>query len=640
MTTVTLRSQMTRAFMLTALIALALNACLIVAYELNRFRSEALEELQTQEIILAKALVPALVFNDPDSATQQLSSLAERHDVLEADVFGANDRPFARYVAHGHDGSAAPARNPLAGLGSRSSGDDLELAYDISHDGERVGTLYLRSHHDVLGRIGSYLAIQALVVAVSLGLALLVFGRVQGRITAPIDRVARVAQNVMAERDWRLRAPAAEAREIAALVDAFNGMLAEMEANSSELEREVSERQRAEDGLRTADRRKDEFLATLAHEIRNPLAPMTNALSLLRRDDLAPTVRDKALGILERQLRHVVRLIDDLLDVSRITTGKLSLQMMHVDLQQVLRSALELIEPVARARRLQLEAHIPAVPCWVIGDSARLLQVFSNLLSNACRYTPEGGCIAVSVERGEREVRIDVADTGVGIDPTLQERVFDLFEQGDKSLERGNTGLGIGLTLARQLVLLHGGSIGVASDGIGRGSTFTVRLPPAAPAASELSLPEPASVAAPITGLRVLIVDDNVDFAESLQAAFEVVGIQVTTVPDGRSGLSAAQSRSPDIAILDIGMPGLNGYDLARALRSDPLTTGIVLFAVSGWGQASDKALAIQAGFDRHFVKPVTVDALLEAIADAAGSGSLRTAPAAKRLERMPGNTE
>jgi len=371
-------------------------------------------------------------------------------------------------------------------------------------------------------------------------------------------------------------------------------MLAEMEANSAELGREVAERQRAEDGLRAADRRKDEFLATLAHEIRNPLAPMTNALSLLRREDVNPKLRDKALGILERQLRHVVRLIDDLLDVSRITTGKLSLQMAHVDLHLVLRTALELIEPSARARRLQLDAQVPVAACWVIGDSARLLQVFSNLLSNACRYTPEGGRICVSAERTDREVCVEVADTGVGIDPSMQERVFDLFEQGDKSLERGNTGLGIGLTLARQLVLLHGGSIGVASDGIGRGSTFSVRLPAAAPGPSEVPQPEQPSRCAGKPGLRVLIADDNVDFAESLQAAFEMVGMEISTATDGRSALAMAQARPPDIAILDIGMPGLNGYDLARALRADPVTTGIALFAVSGWGQASDKALAIQ----------------------------------------------
>jgi signal transduction histidine kinase/ActR/RegA family two-component response regulator len=613
----TLRSQLTRTFMLTALIALALNACLIVAYEFDRYRDEAVDELHTQETILAKALVPSLVFNDPEAAAQQLASLAERRDIRIAEVFSANGRPFARYHADPQGTGEPPAQNPLPSLGSRFSGDDLELAYDVYHDGERVGTLYLRAHHDVLRRIGSYAAIQTLVMAASLVLALLVFSRVQARITAPIARVARVAQEVMVERDWRLRAPAAETREIAALVEAFNGMLAEMEANSAELGREVAERKRAEESLRAADRRKDEFLATLAHEIRNPLAPMMNALSLLRREDLPPAARGKALGILDRQLRHVVRLIDDLLDVSRITTGKLSLQMSHVDLHQVLRSALELIEPTARGRRLQLHGAIGAAPCWLIGDSARLLQVFSNLLSNACRYTPEGGRIDVRAECDGNEARIDVRDTGVGIEPAMQERVFDLFEQGDKSLERGNTGLGIGLTLARQLVLLHGGSIGVASDGIGRGSTFTVRLPTAA--TSTIAAPEarPAAAPASLARLDVLVADDNLDFAVSLQVALESAGIAVRTVENGQAALSAARSRPPDVAILDIGMPQLNGYDLARALRADPSTAGIVLFAVSGWGQASDKDQASKAGFDRHFVKPVPPETLLEALAGA-----------------------
>ena len=618
-----LRKQLTKAFMLTALVAFALNACLIVAYEFERYREDAVAELHTQETILAKALVPSLVFNDPEAAAQQLSSLEERRDVLAAEVFSANGRPFAQYHRKPAGAANLPTQNPLQSLGSRFSYDDLEMAYDVFHDGERVGTLYLRARHDVLKRLGSYAAIQALVMAASLGLALIVFGRVRGHIVGPIARVARVAETVISERDWKLRAPAADTREIDALVQAFNGMLAEMEANSSELRREVVDRQRAEQGLRTADRRKDEFLATLAHEIRNPLAPMMNALSLFRREETLPKVRDKALGILDRQLRHVIRLIDDLLDVSRITTGKLSLQMAHVDLNQVLRSALELIEPVARARRLELEAAIPARPCWVIGDSARLLQVFSNLLSNACRYTPEGGRIDVGTRCDAHGVGVgvDITDTGVGIEPAFQERVFELFEQGDKSLERGNTGLGIGLTLSRQLVLLHGGTIRVASDGIGRGSTFSVELPTAVSAPQNLAeLPSAANVQS-LAGIHILVADDNVDFAESLQVALESAGIAVRTVNDGRAALAAARSREPDLAILDIGMPGLNGYDLARALRADAATAGITLFAVSGWGQASDKNLANQAGFDRHFVKPVTPEALLAAIAEAMASG-------------------
>ncbi len=610
----TLRSQLTRTFMLTTLIALALNAGLILAYEFDRFRGQAIEELHTQEIILARALVPSIVFNDPEAATQQLSSLSERRDILVAVVFSANGRPFARYRSA--EATEVPDRNPLSALGPRFDGRDLELSYDIDHDGERVGTLYLRAHHDVLRRIASYAVIQTAGMLISLGLALLVFRRVQGRITVPITRVSEVAQEVVTRRDWQLRAPTAETREIADLVDAFNAMLAEMQANSTELVHEVSERQRAEDDLRAADRRKDEFLATLAHEIRNPLAPMMNALTLLRREGVAPAVREKALGILERQLRHVVRLIDDLLDVSRITTGKLSLQVSHVDLHQVLRSALELIEPMAIARHLNLEASIPATACWLVGDAARLLQVFSNLLTNACRYTPEGGRIEVKLQSDGHEAQVDVSDTGVGIEPAMQERVFELFEQGDKSLERGNTGLGIGLTLARQLVLLHGGSISVASEGIGRGSTFTVRLPVAGAEPQQRPATVRPSASSSMANLRVLLADDNVDFASSLQSALETTGMRVRMAADGLSALALARSQVPDVAILDIGMPGLNGYELAKALRADAATADVLLFAVSGWGQASDKELAVQAGFDRHFVKPVPPDVLIEAIAE------------------------
>jgi len=251
-----------------------------------------------------------------------------------------------------------------------------------------------------------------------------------------------------------------------------------------------------------------------------------------------------------------------------------------------------------------------------------LLQVFANLLTNACRYTPEGGRIDVRVDCDGQAVRVAVSDTGVGISAAMQERVFDLFEQGDKSLERGNTGLGIGLTLAKQLVLLHGGSISVASEGIGRGSTFTVRLPVVAPPPAPVQPPETVRKlhSTALTHLRILLADDNVDFALSLQAALEGAGMDVRTVSDGQAGLRAAQDWRPDVAILDIGMPGLNGYDLARALRGDPATADIILFAVSGWGQASDKELAREAGFDRHFVKPVPPDVLTGAIAEATAS--------------------
>jgi len=618
MTTLALRTRLSRAALLTTAAALLLDAALVIGFEFARFREEAVDSLHTQQSILARAVTPSLVFNDPEAASQQLASLAENPRVRVAEVFDPSGRPFARYAADKADAARMPASNPLPGLGSRFSGGDLEIAYDVFHDNERVGTLYLRGHSDVTRRLAGYAVIQALVMAASLGLALTVFGRVQRRITEPIARVAQVAQEVVERRDWQLRAPAADTREIEAMVDAFNRMLAEMTASSAQLGQEIEERQRAEDGLREADRRKDEFLATLAHELRNPLAPMLNAVALMHRTDAQPAVREKALGILERQLRHVVRLIDDLLDVSRITTGKLSLHMEIVDLHAVLRPTLELAETTARERRLQLTGAVPDAPCWVVGDAARLQQVFSNLLTNACRYTPPGGSIHVKARCEDGMAVVDVVDTGVGIDPAMQERVFELFEQGDKSLERGNTGLGIGLTLARQLVRLHGGTIGVSSRGIGQGATFWVRLPMTSERPAQASPSQAAArPATSLVGRRVLLADDNVDFTASLQAALEASGMTVTAVHDGRTALARARERPFDAAVLDIGMPGLNGYELARTLRSEPASARLVLFAVSGWGQASDKERAAAAGFDRHFVKPVAPAALIEALGQA-----------------------
>ena len=612
---ITLRARLTRAFLLTTLAALLLNATLIIGYEFRRFRSDALEDLRTQEVILAKSIAPSLAFNDPQTATQQLQSLSEKHGVRVAQAFGPNGRPFAHYLASPADAGLLLARNgPFTGAVNTSSGD-LELAYDVESNGERVGSLYVRARSDLASRIVGYALIQGLVIVASMGLAVFVFGRFQRRITEPITRVAQVAQEVVDRRDWRLRAPASDTRDINLLVQAFNRML-------EELDREVTVRVKAEEGLREADRKKDEFLATLAHEIRNPLAPMTNAISLMRRGDPAPALREKALGILDRQMRHVVRLIDDLLDVSRITTGKLSLNTENVDLSDVLKAALELIEPTARARQLTLTAEVPPRKVVLVGDAARLLQVMSNLLSNACRYTPTGGRISVEVRPGSSHVEVGVVDTGVGIDPAMQQRIFELFEQGDKSLERGNTGLGIGLTLARQLVRLHGGEISVQSEGIGHGSRFVLRLPLPARPIELASVPSAVVLEAPElpAGLTVLVADDNVDFAESLTGALDAAGLSVTQVHDGRAALACARQQAQRVGILDIGMPGLNGYDLARALRADASTAGMFLIAVSGWGQEDDRRRALDAGFDRHFVKPVDPNTLLATLSDVVGS--------------------
>lgn len=608
----TLRGQLTWAALLTTLVALVLSAGSLLAYEWSTYRGVWVEDLRTQADLIAHSSAAALIFNDRKSAQENLALLGQKPRIRAALILDASGRTFASYMADDRAASWPPGGPRLtSAVAYRFDGPTLQLAYPVLHDNERVGAVLLLARHDVWRRLRTYAAIEAGVMAAALALALLVFGRLQRRVTQPLASMARVAHEVMQRRDWHLRAPSTSNADIASLVDAFNGMLDEVEARTGQLEREMAERQRAEEGLRAADRRKDEFLATLAHELRNPLAPMTNSMALLRMPGAGQGVRDKALGILERQLRQMARLIDDLLDVSRITTGKLLLRNENVDLRALLRAAVETMEPQAAERRLTLAAHLGPEPCAVVGDPARLSQVFSNLLNNACRYTPPGGRIDVEMHVGADAVEVAVRDTGIGVDPAMQERVFDLFEQADKSLERGNAGLGIGLTLARQLVQLHGGSIALHSDGLGRGACFTVRLPrPHSPvrAVAGDEVPRAAGSAA---ALRVLLADDNVDFVQSLEVFLQAKGHSVQAVHNGDAALKAALAAPPDVVVLDIGMPGLNGYEVARRLRADPATAALTLVAVTGWGQAADREASAAAGFDHHLVKPVAPDDLL-----------------------------
>jgi two-component system, sensor histidine kinase len=479
-----------------------------------------------------------------------------------------------------------------------------------------VGSVYLRSHYGILGRLLDYLLILAAVMATSFLVAALVSRRLQASVTEPILRVAQVARNVFTRRDFSLRAPKTSDDEVGILVDAFNDMLEEvakrteaLEQSNNHLSVEMAERRKAEDALRGAARTKDQFLATLAHELRNPLAPITNAVEILRRAGHEDPIHQRALDIMSRQVHQMVRLIDDLLDVSRITTGKVLLDMGRVDLIAVLNSAVEISSPGIESRGHSLSLDLPAGPVFVEGDAPRLAQVFANLLNNAAKYTDAGGRISVALEESPDEILVHFSDDGVGIAPEKQDSIFDMFVQVDQSLERGNKGLGVGLTLARQLIELHGGSIRVHSEGLGEGSKFSVRLPrgrvpPAAPEAAP-------AINEPLPKHRVLIADDNVDFAASLLSILESLGQQVTVVHDGFAALEASGRLMPEYIFLDIGMPGMNGYEVAQRLRRQNATCDAVIVAITGWGQQKDRERARQAGFDQHLVKPVDVDQLI-----------------------------
>jgi PAS domain S-box-containing protein len=368
----------------------------------------------------------------------------------------------------------------------------------------------------------------------------------------------------------------------------------------------LKETQRA---LSEADRRKDEFLATLAHELRNPLAPVRTSLEVMRRARGDAETIERARDTIDRQMSHLERLVDDLLDVSRITRDKLELRAARVELASVIHQAVEACRPLADVRGQVLEVTLPGEPIYLHADAVRLAQVFSNLLSNACRYTDPGGQIWLTARRDGDWVEVRVRDTGLGIAAEMLPRVFDMFAQAHPaSAHLQGGGLGIGLTLVRRLVEMHGGRVEAFSAGLQRGSEFVVRLPAfAAPAVAPP--PAAASTAAP-TRRRVLVVDDNLDAAESLAMLLELGGHETRMAHDGEEAIAAAAAFRPDVVLLDIGLPKLSGHEAARRIRAEPWGRSLLLVALTGWGQAPDRRKSDEAGFDHHLVKPVDAERL------------------------------
>jgi signal transduction histidine kinase/DNA-binding response OmpR family regulator len=365
------------------------------------------------------------------------------------------------------------------------------------------------------------------------------------------------------------------------------------------------------ESIREADQRKNEFLAMLAHELRNPLAPIRNAVELFRLHDLEKPQLQFAREVVERQVQLLVRLVDDLLDVSRITRGKVTLQKELVSVADVVARAIETSQPLIAARQQQLTVDLPEEPLQVEADPARLAQVLANLLNNAAKYTETGGRIWLAVAPDEEEVVFRVRDTGMGISPEMLSRVFDLFTQVDRSLDRSQGGLGIGLTLVRQLVEMHGGTVEAHSDGPNQGSEFVVRLPALMREQTQTQSTNGTAAARTATpNRRVLVVDDNADGAESLALLLRLSGHHVQIAHDGLAALESAQSFRPEIVLLDIGLPGVDGYEVARRLKQDPVTQTIHIIAVTGYGQEADRLRAQEAGFDHHLVKPVDPEVL------------------------------
>jgi signal transduction histidine kinase len=414
---------------------------------------------------------------------------------------------------------------------------------------------------------------------------------------------------------------------------------AELEAANASLQGEVAERRRIEQALKEADRHKDEFLAMLAHELRNPLAPIHNAVQLMGKSTISDPQIVWARDLIARQLGHLTRLVDDLLDVSRITRGKIKLTREVVDVGALVARAVETVQPLLEERRHNLTLELADPEVKLLGDATRLTQAISNVLGNAAKYTDAGGQLSLSVAHDEEAVEIRVRDNGIGIEAAALPYVFELFTQVDRDSGRAQGGLGIGLALVKRLVEMHGGTVCGSSAGQGKGSEFRIRLPrhrdtgDAVPVTGDATgspgtvLVTPVAAGSPARrGRRILIADDNNDALESLATLLQLGGHEVFTATNGGTALQCAEHNLPEVALLDIGMPLLDGYEVARRIRAQPWGQRITLVALTGWGQDSDRRRSREAGFDSHIVKPLDLDVLADLLAQlpvepAAGHG-------------------
>jgi two-component system, sensor histidine kinase len=604
--------------LVTTFVALLVSAMALLSYEARGYREFLLSDVTTQADILARTSAPALAFNDKEAAAATLAMMSSRPVIDAAAIYTADGALFATYRQDGYTEAFPEQAEPQ---GPRIRDRALTVFHPIVENNQLLGTVYLRAKYELASRVVDYLLILGGVMLVSLLVAALVSLWLQGSVTGPILAVTDVARRIVEDRDFKLRAAKTTDDEVGTLVDAFNSMLAEvderqqaLEDSNRKLHQESEERKNAEISLRLADKHKDEFLATLAHELRNPLAPMVNALGLIRSPKATKETTGQAQDIIQRQLSHMIRLVDDLLDVSRISRGKLTVRRESIELTKVLENAVDTVRPLLEHEQQSLSIDVPERPIFMQADPVRLSQVFANLLNNASRYTQGGGRIALTARVSGNAAEVTVADNGKGIAEEDLDGIFNMFAQDQDAGQRVQAGLGVGLALAKRLVELHGGSIEAASPGAGKGSTFTVRLPVKAALTSEHERRgPPAAPAMAGNCARILLVDDNVDFATSLSFLLKEMGHEVCVAHDADEALERAAEFQPDFAFLDIGLPVVDGYELARRLRA-LLPSDIPLVAISGWGQEEDRRRAREAGFAWYLVKPVGLESIRSAL--------------------------
>jgi signal transduction histidine kinase/ActR/RegA family two-component response regulator len=621
--------------MLTTGGALLLAGIILISFESARSRHEMERDLSTLADVVAQNSTAALQFNDTTDATETLQALKPRNAIVDAAVYDGQGHLFAHYQRRG--GPGLPSRPGADGFAFERNA--LAVFRPVRLNGERIGTVYLRSSlAELAGRVRLQAITVGLVFIVSGLAALLLSSGLQRLVSRPILELARTARAVSERKDYSLRAAKRSADELGRLVDAFNDMLAQIQRRDLELRRAERERARllaleqaARQEAEEANRIKDEFLATLSHELRTPLNAILGWGQVLRAGKLHEAAADRALETIERNARAQAQLIADLLDISRIITGKLRLDFKPVELHRIIEAALDSAGPAADAKGIQLAVSLGALTNPVLGDGDRLQQVVWNLLSNAIKFTPHGGRVEVRLRELAPEAVIQVIDSGIGIRPEFLPHVFDRFRQAESSHTRSHGGLGLGLSIVQHLVELHGGTVEVESPGEGQGATFTVKLPLRLELAEELPL-EQRPALSQVWGLpdllkdvRVLVVEDEADTRDLLVTALAQCGAEVVAAGSVPEALAAFDRVMPDVLVSDIGFPGEDGYSLIRKLRARAPSRGgrLPAVALTAYVREEDRRRALTAGFQTHLAKPVDPSELIMTVAQMAGRGAL-----------------
>jgi signal transduction histidine kinase/CheY-like chemotaxis protein len=629
------------------LMTLASNAAALLfvgsgflTWDVYQFSVEVRQDIFAQARIVAENAAPAMTFNDEKAAREDLAVLRLRPRVRFGCLYRSDGHAFATYQRSPAD--ACPGAPPR--IGTAISWSSFDVVNRVLSGTDAVGTIVIQRDLDDLYsrlRIGAGTVIGLLLLAIVA--AFLIADRMQRAIASPLLGLAGIAHRISTGRDYTLRGVVESSDEVGVVVRAFNGMLdaiaertTALSKTNLELEHEIEERRKVEAERtaalareRDANRLKDEFLATLSHELRTPLNAVLGWTRVVRSAQVDAPTHDRALESIERNARAQARLIEDLLEISRIVTGKLRLQMRDVDLAAIVEAAVEVVQPAALAKRIPLKVVIEVQPSWTAGDPDRLQQVVWNLLSNAVKFTPAGGQVTVRLERSD-DYRLTVRDTGPGIEPQFLPFVFDPFRQADGTASREHGGLGLGLAIAKQLVELHGGTITASSQGRGTGAMFAVRLPsivqhraertPATASGLPATNPETVNRGL-LRNVRVLIVDDERDARELMSAALSTYGAEVDVAGSVAEAMDDVERRVPDIVLSDIGMPFEDGYVLINRLRSRPAARGggIPAIAVTAYASQTDRLAIEAAGYQAHVAKPFEPSDVAALVARLAG---------------------